>query len=300
MPFFTVFTPTYNRGYILPELYRSLQQQTYVDFEWMIVDDGSSDETETLVAQWQNEKNAFQIIYIKKENEGKPRAINTGLEKAAGRYFFIVDSDDHLYPYALEKMSGWCREIDDIPNIIGAGAARGYPDGTYMKGIPPDIPQNGYIDASNLERKYYNLDADMCEAYKTELFRKFPMATWPGEKFAPEQISINEIALSGYQVRWHPDIIYVCEYLPDGLTRGSFCLEKNNPMGYAMMYNHMLRYPTLSKKQKFFAACQHIALSCCGNHPGYIWKSKHMGYTILALPMGLVLSIRRKRQFRNG
>ena len=300
MPFFTVFTPTYNRGYILPQLYHSLQQQNNTDFEWMIVDDGSSDNTEELVAQWLKEDNRFPIVYLRKENGGKPRAINMGLKKASGKYFFIVDSDDYLLPDALEKMYHWCKDIDDFPNIIGVGAARGYPDGTYMKGTPPTIPQNGYVDATNLERKFYNLDADMCEAYKTDLFRQFPMAEWPGEKFAPEQISINEISLAGYQIRWHPDIIYVCEYLPDGLTRGSFSLEKNNPMGYAMMYNHMLRYPTLSKKEKFFAACQHIALSCCGNHPGYIFHSKHIGYTLPALPLGLVLSIRRNRQFQHG
>lgn len=88
------------------------------------------------------------------------------------------------------------------------------------------------IDATNLDRAKYNLDADMCEAYKTQLFKKYPMAEWPGEKFAPEQIALNEIALDGYLLRWYSDILYQCDYLEDGLTKGSSSLEKNNPMGY--------------------------------------------------------------------
>lgn len=299
MPFFTVFTPTYNRGYILPQLYQSLQNQSDYDFEWMIVDDGSSDHTEDLVKGWMKEDNPFSVSYIKKENGGKPRAINLGLEKACGEYFFIVDSDDYLTPDAISKMHQWCQEICSIPNLIGVGAARGYPDGSYIKGVAPAIHSNGYIDAANLERKYYNLDADMCEAYKTELFRNFPMAEWPGEKFAPEQIAMNSMSLAGYKVRWHADIIYICEYLPDGLTQGSGLLEKRNPMGYAMMYNHMLLYPTLTGKQKFHAACQHIALSIVGGHPAYLLKSNRLRYTLAALPLGLVLSVRRRKQFRN-
>lgn len=82
------------------------------------------------------------------------------------------------------------------------------------------------MDATNLQRDKYNLDADMCEAYKTDIFKKYPMAEWPGEKFAPEQIALNEIALDGYKVRWHADIIYICDYLNDGLTKGSRILEK--------------------------------------------------------------------------
>ena len=124
------------------------------------------------------------------------------------------------------------------------------------------------------------------------------MAEWKGEKFAPEQIALNEIALAGYKVRWHSEIIYICEYLNDGLTKGSKKLEKNNPMGYAMMYNHMLKYPNLSLKRKLYIAAQHIALSIYGHNPGYIWKSNQLKYTVLMLPIGVGLAIRRKRQLK--
>ena len=296
-PLFTVFTPTYNRAYILPKLYNSLCEQTVKNFEWLIVDDGSTDETEQLVRCWTSNENGFMIYYHKKENGGKPRAINYGIASAQGRYFFMVDSDDYLLPDAMEKMTGWIEDIDDAAGYIGIGAARGYPDMSYLKGIAPAVNEAGYIDASNLERSKYDLDADMCEAYRTDIFRQFPMAEWPGEKFAPEQIALNEIALAGYKLRWHSDIIYICDYLEDGLTKGSRKLEKNNPMGYAMMYNHMLKYG-YSPIKKFRCAYQAIAMALYGRHPEYLLKMNSKLYTIFALPFGIVLSVRRAIQFK--
>lgn len=296
MPLFTVFTPTYNRAYILSELYNSLCRQTCMDFEWLIVDDGSSDDTETLVQSWSSSNIEFSIKYYKKENGGKPRAINYGIKFASGKYFFMVDSDDMLQPDAIAKLAEWIKDIDREPAFIGVGAAKGYSMTEYIKGVPPTVNSDGYIDATNLERRLYNMDADMCEAYKTEIFRKFPMAEWPGELFAPEQIALNEIALAGYKLRWHKDIIYICDYHDDGLTKGSKKLEKNNPMGYAMMYNHMLRYGYTFKKNLFFAA-QLTALSIYGKKPSYIFKTNNVLATIFTFPIGLILSIRRKIQF---
>lgn len=296
MPYFTVFTPSYNRGYILPKLYQSLKGQSFQDFEWLIVDDGSTDNTERLVAQWNTEVRPFPIRYVKKENGGKPRAINTGVQLAQGTYFFMVDSDDFLYSDALEKMHRWCIEVQDNPKFIGAGAAKGLPDGSYVKGSAPYVNEEGYVDATNLERAKYNLNADMCEAYKTEIFQKYPMAEWPGENFAPEQIALNEIALDGYLLRWHADIIYCCDYLEDGLTKGSRKLEKRNPMGYAMMYNHMLKYPEYGIKRKLFCACQMVAMSFYGGKMSYLTKSNNKAMTILALIPGILLGIRRKKQ----
>ena len=103
----TVFTPTYNRAYIIETLYRSLQRQTYRDFEWLVVDDGSADNTKELFEAWQQEDNFFPIRYVKQENGGKCRAINYGLELAKGKLFFNVDSDDYLTEDAIEKLLSW-------------------------------------------------------------------------------------------------------------------------------------------------------------------------------------------------
>ena len=92
----TVFTPTYNRCYIIGALYESLKKQTFQDFEWIVVDDGSTDDTEAFFAEILKEEHFFDISYVKVENGGKHRAINQGLSMAKGELFFIVDSDDYV------------------------------------------------------------------------------------------------------------------------------------------------------------------------------------------------------------
>ena len=103
----TVFTPTYNRAYIIENLYRSLQRQTVKDFEWLVIDDGSTDNTQELFDKWISEENAFPIRYYKQRNGGKCRAINRALDLAQGELFFTVDSDDYLTKDALEKVMRW-------------------------------------------------------------------------------------------------------------------------------------------------------------------------------------------------
>ena len=129
----TVFTPTYNRAYILGDLYHSLQRQTCMDFEWLIVDDGSADDTKALVASWQGEKNPFPIRSVYQENGGKCRAINRGLKEADGRLFFTVDSDDYLTDDAIEKVIRWEGELPRDGHFCGYVGNRGItPTQTYV------------------------------------------------------------------------------------------------------------------------------------------------------------------------
>ncbi len=295
-PYMTVFTPAYNRAHTLPRLYESLKRQTLTDFEWIVVNDGSTDGTEELLRRWQEEDKPFPLRFVTVPNGGKPRAINTGVGMAKGRFFFLVDSDDCLLPVAVEKMTRWAKEIEEDPSFIGVGAARGRPDGQYLKGVPPKTGPLGYVDATNLERPLYDLDADMCEAYRLSDYRRYPYFTWEGEKFAPEQITMNEMALDGYRLRWHRDILYLCEYLEDGLTKGSALLEKRNPMGYAAMYNHMLKY-RYGFLRNLKIAANMTALSLYGKHPGYLKQSNAPAATLLSLPLGIALFFRRKAQF---
>jgi glycosyltransferase involved in cell wall biosynthesis len=102
---FTVFTPTYNRAHTLGRVYDSLKKQTLQDFEWVIVDDGSSDETRTLIESWLNEPPSFPIRYFYQSNRGKHRAINRGVEEANGFFFIIFDSDDECVPEALDRFA---------------------------------------------------------------------------------------------------------------------------------------------------------------------------------------------------
>ena len=142
----TVFTPTYNRAYILGDLYHSLQRQTCMDFEWLIVDDGSADDTKALVASWQGEENPFPIRYVYQENGGKCRAINRGLKEADGRLFFTVDSDDYLTDDAIEKVIRWEGELPRDGNFCGYVGNRGItPTQTPNRLFP-----GGYLDGTAL------------------------------------------------------------------------------------------------------------------------------------------------------
>ena len=121
----TLFTPTYNRAYVLETLYRSIQRQTFRDFEWIVVDDGSTDNTEDLVNSWMEEKNFFPIRYYKQANGGKCRAINWGLDLAEGELFFIMDSDDYLTDDAMETVVKWESTIAGKQGYCGVAGNRG-------------------------------------------------------------------------------------------------------------------------------------------------------------------------------
>lgn len=292
----TIHTATYNRAYILGQAYESLKKQTCKDFEWVITDDGSTDETEKLVNRWMKEDNGFEIIYNKLEHVGIPRALNSGVNLAKTEWFMIVDSDDYILPETVEKVLGWINEVRKIPHICGIGYARCYPDGKYMKDQEPIIdPVVGYVDAGNCERGKYNLDMDMVEAYRTEILKKYPFQCWPGEQFAPEQLSLNAMSLDGYKVRWHADKLYVCEYLEDGVTKSS-TVVKNNPMGFAMMYNQNLLIHK-GFRDKFRDAMQMTALCLYSGNNQYLKETNSKFYTIISYPAGLLLSKRRKKQF---
>ena len=291
----TIHTSTYNRGYILEKAYQSLKEQTCRDFEWIITDDGSIDETEALVEKWTAES-AFPIVYNRLEHVGIPRALNSGMKLARSDWFMLLDSDDYLVPEAVEKILGWMEEIQDDPDIAGIGYARCFPNGEYMKPqIPLIDPMMGYVDATNIERAKYNLDMDMMEAYKLKVLRRYPYQVWKDEEFAPEQLSYNQMALAGYKIRWRSDKLYICDYLEDGLTRDDSIVMKN-PMGYAMMHNqNLLIYRDL--KSRCRNAMQMIALALYAGNPSYCFKTNDKFATFLMFPLGVALSFRRRCQF---
>lgn len=293
----TIHTATYNRAYILPKAYESLCAQTCKDFEWIITDDGSTDGTDALVRSWQEKENGFSIVYNPLSHVGLPRAINSGVEKASGEWFMRLDSDDALVPQAVERVLGWIAEIEDDEHFVGVGFARFQPDGSFMKPQTPLIdPAVGYVDASNIERGRYHLDMDMCEAERISILRQYPHQVWPGESFAPEQLNHNAIALAGYKYRWRTDKLYICDYLTDGLTRNDTIVARN-PMGYAMMHNQNMLLCD-SFREKCRCAMQMTALSLYAGNPGYLKESNCMAATLLTLPVGAALSIRRRMQYK--
>lgn len=293
----TVFTATYNRGHLIGRLYASLKRQKKANFEWLVIDDGSEDDTAEKFKLWQQEKNFFTIRYYKQENQGLNRTLNRGVQLACGEYFAKIDSDDYVVDEFAENIEKWTNEICGKEDIYAVGGVRITEEGKPIKGIWPDILPGQSVDASDLERAKYNLDADMCEAWKTDVLRKYPFPVWENEKFAPEQIVFHHIAYTGLKIRWYPIPMSICEYQENGLTKGARELEKNNPMGFAMMYNQKLEYLTGIRK-KFFVAMQCNALCFLGKHIEYIKESKAPFYSFITLLPGAILSIRRRWQYK--
>ena len=214
----TIITPTYNRAYILGAAYKSLCEQTNQEFEWIIVDDGSLDNTESLVNSWM-EKTSFPIIYKKQENGGKHRALNKGIALANSEYILILDSDDYLTINAVERIHQWVRSINHLDDFAGVAGLRGWKD--KESAIGQDFGENIYIDATNLERRKLKMMGDKAEVYKTALLKKYPFPEFEGENFLREMAVWDRIAKDGYKIRWFNEIIYKSEYLQDGLTKNT-------------------------------------------------------------------------------
>jgi glycosyltransferase involved in cell wall biosynthesis len=236
----TVFTPTYNRGEYLPVLYQSLLTQNFKDFEWVIVDDGSTDNTADLVQSWKTE-NKIDINFITQSNSGKHIAINKGAAAARGALFFTVDSDDYLTDNALERIAFHWSNVQQLPeeegkNIIGLGANRIYQDGSVIGGnVNYDILDTDLLDL----RFVRNIKGDKAEIYKTKVVQDNPFPLIEGERFCPESLIFYRLANQEYKLRFFNEDIYVCEYLEGGLTRSSFGTIKNGPIGALQGYADM-------------------------------------------------------------
>lgn len=230
---FTVFTPCYNRAYIIKNLYNSLQRQTFRDFEWLVIDDGSTDGTNQLFEKILSENPFFPIRYIKTENGGKHRAINRGVLEAEGELFFIVDSDDYLTDDALSIADRVERSIPTADKQSFAGIC-GQKGKTYEHGVGSTYSGNDFLDITMLERPQYNITGDKAEIFYTDILRKYPFPEFEGENFVTECVVWDQIAYDGFKLRFFNDIIYICDYLPDGLTAKGKKLFRENPKGHGL------------------------------------------------------------------
>lgn len=225
----TIFTPTYNRCYAINKLYKSLCRQTCKDFEWIVIDDGSSDNTEELFTQLIKNNNGFNITYKKVENGGKHRAINKGIQLSKGELFFIVDSDDFLSDDAIERIIFWESTLDKATRWAGVAGLRANISkdniliGTTFK--------EEFKDATSLQRQKYNINGDKAEVIYTDVIRKYPFKEFEGENFITENTMWYRVAGDGYKFRWFNEKIYYGEYLEDGLTNNLNSNALMNPQG---------------------------------------------------------------------
>ena len=232
----TVFTPTYNRAHMLPKLFESLNGQTSHDFEWLVVDDGSTDNTGPLLEEYLRAETPFAIRTITVANGGKHRAINKGVAMARGELFFIVDADDYLDADAIATIVHHHTLLRGRHMYGGIIANRRSP-----RGDEPNCGDGEFADTTWIARNQAGPVGEKAEAYLTEVLRRYPFPEFDGETFIPEGVVWDRIAADGYWARWINRPIYNFDYYPDGLTARRIALYRENPRGFLTFASQEMR-----------------------------------------------------------
>lgn len=240
-PFITILTPTYNRASLLPRLFDSLLRQTNKNFEWIVVDDGSTDDTREVVANLKEKcGGAFPMGYVYKANGGKHMAINIGAERARGELLFIADSDDLLTDDALETVANSWHDISDDKSFAGIAGLDIAMDTREV--IGSGLPQE-HIDCNAIDIRYrHHVTGDMKEVFRTEVLREFPFPEFAGERFCPEQLVWFRMARR-YRLRYINKPIYIADYQPDGITAGITRARMRNPSASMLTYAELTECP---------------------------------------------------------
>lgn len=287
----TIFTPTYNRAYILPQSYETLKRQNCKDFVWMIVDDGSTDGTEELIQKWKTE-NHVAIDYYKTPNRGKPSATNLSIEKCKSPLWVCLDSDDYFSTDAVEII------LRDYKMIGNDGRYKGIIGNMYTrsndildgKELPKGI--EGVVD---LDIRYkYGVFSNLMRVFYTDILKKYQYPIIPGEKFIGESFLYEKMNIQ-YYIERKP--LYYAEYRSDGLTAAYLRLHVKNPRGYKLLKEQvmMLNIPILQKLRggiMYVAACK-----LCGDKH-IILNSKKKMLTFIAFPLGMFAYFMRYHKIR--
>lgn len=287
----TVFTPTFNREYILPVLYQSLLRQTSQDFVWLIVDDGSTDNTEALVQSWINE-NVISIRYIYQENLGMVGAHNTAHHNINTELNVCIDSDDYMPDNAVETI---LRKWDENKNekLMGMVGLDSYKNGDIIGSMFPDKVNTATF--SELLFKYH-LKGDKKYVLRTDLIKKhLPYPSVPNEKFpAPSYMYL--ILEQKYDLLLLNEVLCIVEYLPDGNSMNKIKQIFKSPNAFALYRIARMKYP-YNYIDKFKNAIHYVSNKLIGNSEGLLKESPAKITTVLALPFGYLLSLYLKKNY---
>ena len=279
---FTVFTPTFNRKELLEKLYKSLQKQTFKDFEWLIVDDGSTDGTKEKVEEFLSEKK-LEIKYYFKENGGKQRAYNFATEKANGELFICLDSDDEYVENGLETILKYWKKYEKNVDIAGMGYLSTYPNGEI---IGSNFPEKEMISTQFEIYNKYGVKGDKGLMFRTEIIKKYKFPVFEDEKFITEAVVYNRIC-EKYKMVYVNEKIEIKEYQEDGLTAKYNNLLLRNPKGQALYHNEINSQKLTFKQKILNNAVYYKFCKVAGYKFGKIFKeSKNKLFLIFAIPIG--------------
>ena len=278
----TIFTPTYNRAYCLHLGYEALCRQTSKDFVWLIVDDGSTDNTAAMVKEWQAE-GKVNIIYIFQENQGMHGAHNTAYRMIDTELNTCIDSDDYMPDDAVEKIVRFWQEkgSDEVAGLIGL-------DTTYSgEVIGKRLPENR--ERTTVAR-YYSEGGkgDKKLVYRTDVVRRYPpYPLFPGEKYLSLGWLYEQID-QDYELLILNEPLVRVEYQPDGSSMNMFRQYIRNPRGFAFIRkSSMVLAPTA--KRRFIEAVHYVSSSLIAHNRNFIQESPKKLLTVCAIPLGLAL-----------
>lgn len=281
----TVFTPAYNRAYTLHKCYESLNRQTNKNFKWMIIDDGSTDNTADLVAKWK-EKSNFEIIYIHKQNGGMHTAHNTAYENIDTELNVCIDSDDYLTDDAVEIIITEWEKVRS-KKLAGLGALNIFESGEIIGSkFPENIKSSKYFDIYNK----YGVVGDKKFIYRTELIKKFPYPEYEGEKYVGLDYKYKKLD-EDYELALINKVVCVVEYMEDGSSRNMLSQYRNNPRGWCFFRVENLKIPNTSFSYKFKELIHYVSSSLMLKDKKFLNNTPYKVLTIIAIPFGVVLNI---------
>ena len=279
----TVFTPSYNRAYTLHKCYESLLRQTSKDFTWLIVDDGSSDNTKELVDSWINE-NKIEINYIYQENQGMHGAHNTAYKNIKTELNVCIDSDDYMPDDAVEKIiSFW--NINKRSDLAGIMALDAYTDGKVIGDrFPSVLKESTYFNIYNK----YGLKGDKKLIYRSELTTQYPYPIFEGEKYVSLAYKYAKLD-SKYKLALMNEVVCNVEYMEDGSSLNMLKQYRRNPKGFAFIRIDNMKNPNASLNFKFKECIHYVSSSFISKNKNYLRETPCKILTILAIPLGYVL-----------
>ena len=295
MPLLTVFTPAYNRAHTISRTYQSLLAQDCKDFIWLIVDDGSTDNTAELVQDWQKQDNGFEIQYIYKENGGMHTAHNTAYANIHTELNVCIDSDDELAVGAVSHILDLWSRVDckKYAGIVGLDA-----DMNTGRVIGTQFPEN--MKTTTLHGFYASGGSgDKKLVYRTDLMQALPdYPVFPDEKY----VSLGwkyQLCDQKYQLVTTNQVLCNVEYQVDGSSKNMLRQYLKNPNGFAFIRKENMKYNT-SWKENFKDNIHYVSSSILAKNRRFIQESPKKAMTICAIPFGIVLTAYIKWKVKKG
>lgn len=279
----TVFTLTYNRAYCLHQCYESLLRQTSDDFCWLVVDDGSSDNTRELVEKWMTECTKFKIFYHYKKNGGMHSGYNAAYDLINTELSVSIDSDDWMPDDAVEKIiSFWKKYGDsDAAGIVGLDIDK---DGKVIGTPLPDKKKIKIYDFYNR----YGGSGDKKMVYRTELMRPIKAPEFQGERLFPTCYRYFLVDLD-YDMLVMNEPLSIVDYAADGFTNNIIKQYKKNLNSFIYYRKFIMTYPNATLKHRYKFSIHYVAECMLQKRKGWLKESPCKGLTVLALPAGIAL-----------